>query len=117
LITPMIKFRGLLCRLDNNMGQTGITALYANFPNAQKMNTYYVVAMAEKMAGKDLNDPANPDIVMSFNTQFDWYFGLDGNVPSDKYDFVSVILHEIGHGLGFYDGLSRSDDGRKIAFQ
>ncbi len=107
-----IRIRAEMKSLDQGvLGQTGVTALYANFPNAQKINTYYVVAMAEKIAGKDLNGPDNPDIVMSFNTQFDWYFGLDGNVPNDKYDFVSVILHEIGHGLGFFDGFSRSDDG------
>ena len=33
----------------------------------------------------------------------DWYFGLDGRPGEDQFDFVSVVLHEIGHGLGFYD--------------
>ena len=30
----------------------------------------------------------------------DFYYGLDGNCGTDI-DFVSVLLHEIGHGLGF----------------
>ena len=32
----------------------------------------------------------------------DWYYGLDGQPGEDQFDFVSVVLHEIGHGLGFY---------------
>ena len=33
----------------------------------------------------------------------DWYFELDGRPGEDQFDFVSVVLHEIGHGLGFFD--------------
>ncbi|MFQ5434360.1 MAG: hypothetical protein ACE5FD_05735, partial [Anaerolineae bacterium] len=41
-------------------------------------------------------------ISAQFNKDFsDWYFGTNGTPPSNKYDFVSVVLHEIGHGLGF----------------
>ncbi|MCD6354444.1 MAG: hypothetical protein J7L95_02745 [Prolixibacteraceae bacterium] len=37
-----------------------------------------------------------------FNKSINWYFGIDGkNTPDSLYDFVSVVLHEIGHGLGF----------------
>jgi hypothetical protein len=37
-----------------------------------------------------------------FNSDFDdWYFGVDGETPAGQYDFVSVVLHELGHGLGF----------------
>ena len=32
-----------------------------------------------------------------------WYYGLDGNPGENQFDFVSVVLHEIGHGLGFSD--------------
>ena len=30
-----------------------------------------------------------------------WYYGIDGNTPGSKYDFVTVALHEVSHGLGF----------------
>ena len=33
-----------------------------------------------------------------------WYYGLDGKCPANKYDLVSVILHEMAHGLGFMSG-------------
>ncbi|MDP2602930.1 MAG: hypothetical protein Q8S00_10100 [Deltaproteobacteria bacterium] len=37
-----------------------------------------------------------------------WYYGFDGNPPAGTIDFVSVLLHELGHGLGF---LTPVDDG------
>jgi len=86
------------------IGQTIIPVQFANFPNAQKINSFYVVAMAEKIAGEDLNDPTEPDIILELNSQFEFYFGTNGVTPSGLHDFATVILHEIGHGLGFFDG-------------
>ena len=48
-------------------------------------------------------DPDDPDILVTMSSSEDWYFGLDGRPGEDQFDFVSVVLHEIGHGLGFYD--------------
>jgi hypothetical protein len=92
------------------IGSTAIPTRYANFDNAQKLNTFYVVSLAEKMAGYELNGAEFADISMSFNTDFAFYFGTDGVVPNDKFDFVSIVLHEIGHGLGFIDGTYQDDD-------
>ena len=51
------------------------------------------------------------DIVAQFSSNFsNWYFGTDGNPPSGKVDFVSVVLHELGHGLGFF-GSATYDNG------
>jgi hypothetical protein len=42
------------------------------------------------------------EIHASFNSSFGaWYLGTDGNVPADRYDLRTVVLHELGHGLGF----------------
>ena len=41
----------------------------------------------------------------------DWYYGLDGNPGEDQFDFVSVVLHEIGHGLGFFASFRDEEDG------
>jgi hypothetical protein len=58
-------------------------------------------ALADQKYGEDL-DPEAYDIMASFASDFkDWYFGTDGNPPEDKIDFVTVVLHELGHGLGF----------------
>jgi len=63
-------------------------------------NTYYPVALANSIENEDL-DPDNPDIEASINSNVQWYYGTDGNTPANKYDFVSVILHELAHGLGY----------------
>ena len=40
-------------------------------------------------------------MIVAYSRVYDWYYGTDGNTPSDKLDFASVVLHEISHGLGF----------------
>lgn len=45
--------------------------------------------------------PGQPDIVAQFDpSQSFLYFGLDGRPGPEQYDFRSIVLHEIGHGLG-----------------
>ena len=54
-----------------------------------------------------------PDIDAEFNPgATGTYFGLDGNPPADQIDFRTVVLHEIGHGLGLVGTASVGSDGR-----
>jgi len=74
----------------------------SNFEGTEVLNYDYPIALAEKIAGKELNAPGNYEIIAYFNKDLpSWYLGTDGNCPANKYDFVSVVLHEITHGLGF----------------
>ncbi len=69
-------------------------------------DTWFASALADARAGQDV-DPGNPDISASFNSTFpSWYFGLDANPPSGEFDLVTVILHELGHGLGFIGSMT-----------
>jgi hypothetical protein len=62
-------------------------------------NTWYPVALLSKLAGHDI--AAGGDISARFNKTFtSWHYGLAA-APAGKVDFVSVVLHELGHGLGF----------------
>src|SRR4029077_13913090 len=82
------------------LGQAGSNFVYANF-GAGTANTYYHGALANKLAGVDV-DPSSSDITATFNSAFpSWYFGTDSLTPFSKYDFESVVLHELGHGRGF----------------
>lgn len=90
------------------LGSAGPTTVHGNFTNAPVLSTWYVQALANALSGTDLS-AANSDISAQFNSDVDnstvlgstsWYYGLDGN-PGSDIDFVSVVLHELLHGLGF----------------
>jgi hypothetical protein len=91
----------------NVLGQAIWGAAFANFDGAQHQNVYYPVALAEKISGTNLNEE-EPDIVAQFSSTINWYFGTDGNPTAGKMDLVTVVLHEICHGIGFVDTYSSS---------
>ncbi len=92
------------------LGAAGTTTISSNNINFPLANTWYPASMANALAGYDLNGPT-AEIRARFNShQTDWYFGTDLNTPIDKFNFSTVVLHEIGHGLGFF-GSMRYDDG------
>jgi hypothetical protein len=74
--------------------------------NALNPFSYYPIALAEKIAGKSLNSDPEGDITLKVNSSQNWYLGTDGQTPTTKYDLVTVVIHEICHGLGFYDSFS-----------
>lgn len=94
---------------DGVLGSAIWNTAFRNFEGAKENNTWYPVALAEKMAGVDLNDTEDPDIRASFNRRANWYLGIDGNPAGDEFDLVSVVMHEIGHGLGFVDAYNYTE--------
>ncbi|MGH9225047.1 MAG: hypothetical protein ACRD2W_15005 [Acidimicrobiales bacterium] len=74
--------------------------VFRDFDNAPVAGTWYPGPLAEALSGQNLAED-DPDIVIEINTRSDWYYGTDGNVPSGRYDLMSVVLHEVAHGLGF----------------
>jgi len=91
-----------------NEGTGGILAsatpvsFFHNFSGAPDSTLWYASALANALAGKDL-DPANPEITININSTMasSYYLGTDGNCPKNQYDLESIILHELAHGLGF----------------
>ncbi len=83
----------------------------ANFELSPQRDTWFVAALADALAGRDLaletTEPDTPDISTEFNSAFpSWYFGLDANPPDGDFDLVTVVLHELGHGLGFVGSMT-----------
>ncbi len=83
------------------LGSCGPYAYYENFENTPHENRFYPVAIVEKITGAEITGVETPDITANFSKSIDWYFGTDLNTPDSLYDFVTVVLHELGHGLGF----------------
>ncbi|MBC3783701.1 T9SS type A sorting domain-containing protein [Spirosoma utsteinense] len=83
------------------LGSAGPTDVRVGSQGTQKANGIYAIALAEKIARRQLNNPDSADIVASFNRNNNWYYGIDANPPAGQTDLVSVVLHEICHGLGF----------------
>ncbi|HYN08249.1 MAG TPA: FG-GAP-like repeat-containing protein [Vicinamibacterales bacterium] len=100
-----IKIRAEFTTLPANvLGSAGGQFLWRDFPGAPIGGTWYVDALADRVSGGDVNagNPGAFDILASFNSLFaNWYFGTDGATPANQYDFVSVALHELTHGLGY----------------
>jgi len=91
------------------LGGAGPLHVASDFVNAPLASTWYHIALANALAGYDL-DPGFNDITATFNSSIDnnnaclngtnWYLGLDHNHGSDI-DLLVVVLHEFAHGLGF----------------
>jgi hypothetical protein len=86
---------------QNVLGSANTSDYLRNFPGANKINTFYPIALAEKMSGIELNSLNDEDIICRFNSRIPWYYGTAENVPLGQFDFTSIVLHELGHGLGF----------------
>ena len=107
-ITINARWSALSCTTNaGTLGSAGTNGILHDFPNAPFANTWYSAALANELAGTDLNGSA-AEINAQFNVNIGtsgclesspWYLGLDGK-QGDGVDLVAVLLHEFGHGLG-----------------
>ena len=118
------QFTPLTCSAASGvLGSAGATNIFANFASAPKANTWYSYALANKISGLYQGTANAAQINANFNANLGsatggntngvptvptagcltgtfFYLGLDGQHGTNT-DFVSVLLHEMGHGLGF----------------
>lgn len=111
-------FTPLPCNATSGvLGAAGSSYYYANVPaapggTALEADTWYPVALAEKLTRQDIapSIPSEPEEIFSFFnsrlgqpgclTGSGWYFGLDNREPAPRIDLLAVVMHEMGHGLG-----------------
>lgn len=95
------------------LASAGPVTVHRNFGELLS-DTWYPAALANQLVGGDINGSNAAEIEIRFNVDVDrddvlgstrFYYGLDANPGSDV-DFVTIALHEIGHGLGFLSSIS-----------
>ena len=89
------------------LGSSGALDYVRNFTNAPLADTWYQISLANALSGSDQN-PAEADMFIAYSSTFSWYYGTDGNTPTDKYDLTTVSMHEICHSLGFAGSMTLS---------
>ncbi len=109
-ITVDASFSSLSCGpTSGTLGAAGPNFVNINTTNAPMPDVWYATATADANAGSNLVT-TGADIDAEFNANLGqsgclaasaWYYGLDGNPTDGEIDFLTVLLHELGHGLGF----------------
>lgn len=94
------------------LGQASPSAGYSG-PGIGDGSSVYPAALADALTGRDVSASSGPavtdDIQAVFSsTETGIYYGTDGQPPAGTIDFETVVLHELGHGLGFTGSMSVS---------
>ena len=118
------NFNPLTCNSTSAvLGSAGATTVHRDFTGAPLANTWYPQALANSRAVIDLS-PGTSDIAARFNSSIGttcafplvWYYGLNANLPPGTLDFVSVVLHELGHGLGLQSFVDLQSGAKVLGF-
>ena len=89
------------------LGSAGAFSFSQLFQSGNSLG-FFPRPLVEKLTNSN-NGPV--DIIAVFNAgRSDWYFGTDAVPQPTMLDFVTVVLHEITHGMGF-TGNASVDDG------
>lgn len=103
------------CLSPGLLGMAGPVGFFRNDPGLPT-GDWYPAGLANTLTGLDVNDNFNsealPEVQVILNAALlsgnscgteggVWYVGTNGNPSSGQVDLYSVVLHEVGHGLGF----------------
>jgi len=88
----------------NVLGSAGPNGLYAG--SSLPTSDYYPAALANTLLGYDINGANSAEIIVNLNSGVNWHLSVDGTPTWNEIDLLSVVMHEIGHGLGFLGSAS-----------
>jgi len=61
-------------------------------------DTWYNSALGRQLGNHSHN---LYDIRIAMNSDVSWHYPVAGTIPNNHYDWITVMLHEVTHGLGF----------------
>ncbi len=96
------------------LGSAAPSRFIRNFDNTPRFNTWFPVALVEKISNQQFNGPNDFEIEANFSSTAGWYYDTsdpEGIAGTGLTDFASVVLHELGHGLGFLGVANVTDAG------
>ena len=96
----------------STIAQAGPAGVITEGPRAGGGNILETTAAAEIRTGVDQNGTTaeiNVTLTKLFFNQSSSYLGLTDAVPSGRFDAISVLTHEMMHGIAFTGYLSNSD--------
>lgn len=117
------QFNPLTCTATSGvLGSAGPVTAARDFTGAPLAAHWYHIALANKLNNSDLN-AASYEINATFNSSLGgatclpagWYLGVDGN-EGGQIELLPVVLHELGHGLGFSTTTNGSTGGYNSSF-
>lgn len=86
--------------LPANVGGGGAPVAYAY----DEKNQILPIALANALSGYD-REPNKSDIQVTLNASLNWHFSPILPIPTNQqkthFDLTTILLHELGHGLGF----------------
>jgi hypothetical protein len=91
---------------EDPLGAASAANFYIGNDEFPRGDVFYVSTLAEKFAGKSLNNTNGADMIAYFNSEANWYYGTDGNTPTGQYDLVTVVVHEMCHAFGFQGSIT-----------
>ena len=87
------------------LASAGPTNIYADDPNFPDSSLWYPAALAEALVGETLNADTLADINVVINSTANWAFNTTGPISRARTDLATVMIHELGHGLGFFSSI------------
>ncbi len=89
-------------------GSASAQYVYRDFSGALVSDTWYGDSLADYLHGSDLGG-GSWDMLLTFNTDFtawNYDYTLADGTFAGLYDFASVSMHEVAHGMGLWQSIT-----------
>lgn len=101
---------GINLRVDftfRDLGDTGTLGQGGPAGFDIRNNVYFAQALFNFLARNDVNGGAiSLSVEMNTNPSVTWFYGAS-TPPVGQYSWQSVIMHEVGHSMGFFDTVAK----------
>ncbi len=85
----------------NTLASAGPSSNRRFVPEAPCFDCWYPIALVEKMTGQNLNGD-DFDLFVTINLDANFYYDFENPFGiGARFDFVTIVMHEVFHGLGF----------------